>query len=596
VATVTITINPVNDAPVAVEDDFTTDEDVTLNVSAPGVLGNDADIDDDSLTAVLDIGPISGTLTLNVDGSFQYAPDKDFNGIDSFTYKANDGIVDSNVTTVTISINPTPDAPVTMDDDFTTNEDVTLNVSAPGVLENDTDIDDDSLTTSLDTGPISGTLTLNADGSFQYTPHTDFNGTDSFTYMANDGIFDSNVATVTITITPVNDGPMAVEDNFITNEDVTLNVSAPGVLNNDTDIDNDSLTAVLDTGPISGTLTLNLDGSFQYTPDKDFNGTDSFTYMANDGIADSNVITVTITINPVNDSPVTVDDEFYTDEEEPLNVSAPGVLSNDTDAENNILTASKLTNPIHGTLKFYSDGSFEYIPYIDFFGTDSFKYIANDGLLNSEFATVTITVNQVNDGPPVAVEDAYTTDEDVILNVAAPGVLVNDTDIDGDTLTAVLDTGPISGTLTLNQDGSFQYTPDANFNGTDTFTYVANDGFVDSNVVAVTIQVDSVDDIPVAVDDSYITKPNTSLIVNAPGVLQNDTDGDGDTLTVTLMSDPGNGVLTFHLDGSFEYIPNDGFIGTDTFTYIANDGTYDSNTATVTIATNYIVYIPILIR
>jgi VCBS repeat-containing protein len=582
---------------VAVDDAYNTDEDVILNVVAPGVLGNDTDFDMDPLTASLVQGPSDGTVTLNLDGSFQYTPDADFNGTDYFIYDVNDGTVDSNLATVTITVDPVNDASaVAVNDAYNTDEDVTLNVVAPGVLGNDTDVDGDPLTAVLDTGPISGTLTLNSDGSFQYTPDADFNGTDTFSYAANDGFLDSNIATVTITVDPVNDAPVAVSDTYTTDEDVILNVVAPGVLGNDTDVDVDTLTASLALGPSHGTLTLNLDGSFQYTPDADFNGSDYFIYDANDGTADSNLASVTITVDPVNDGgPVAVNDSYTTDEDVTLNVVAPGVLDNDTDVDGDPLTAFLDTGPISGTLTLNLDGSFQYTPDADFYGTDTFAYIAIDGFVASNVATVTITVDPVNDAP-VAVDEVYTTDEDVTLNVVLPGVLDNDTDVEGDPLTAVLDTGPISGTLTLNSDGSFQYTPNADFYGTDTFSYVANDSFDVSNVATVTITVDPVDDAPVAVDDSYTTNQNTTLNVVVPGVLGNDTDADGDALTASLETAPGNGSLTLYLDGSFEYIPDAGFTGTDTFTYAANDGTEDSNVATVTISVNHVIYLPMVIR
>jgi VCBS repeat-containing protein len=150
----------------------------------------------------------------------------------------------------------------------------------------------------LDGGPANGTLTLNADGSFSYTPDADFNGTDSFTYHANDGTVNSNVATVSITVNPVNDAPVAANDAYTTDEGTILTVAAPGVLGNDSDVDGDPLTAVLNTSPSNGSLTLNSNGSFSYTPAPGFFGTDSFTYRANDGQADSNLATVTITVAP----------------------------------------------------------------------------------------------------------------------------------------------------------------------------------------------------------------------------------------------------------------------------------------------------------
>jgi VCBS repeat-containing protein len=155
----------------------------------------------------------------------------------------------------------------------------------------------------VDSNPSHGTLTLNSDGSFSYTPAANYNGPDSFTYHANDGTADSNIATVNITLNPANDAPVAVNDSYSTNEDTTLNVAAPGVLTNDTDVEGDTLTAVVDSSPSHGTLTLNSDGSFSYTPAANYNGADSFTYHANDGAADSNIATVSLTINPVNDAP-----------------------------------------------------------------------------------------------------------------------------------------------------------------------------------------------------------------------------------------------------------------------------------------------------
>src|SRR5438445_797221 len=155
-------------------------------------------------------------------------------------------------------------------------------------MTNDSDIDGNTLTASVVANPAHGTVTMGANGAFTYTPAANFNGSDSFTYKANDGLLDSNVATVALTINPVNDAPLAVNDSFATDEDTVLTITAPGVLGNDTDIDSPTLTAVVVTGPSHGALTLNANGSFTYTPVANFNGPDSFTYKANDGQADSN--------------------------------------------------------------------------------------------------------------------------------------------------------------------------------------------------------------------------------------------------------------------------------------------------------------------
>src|SRR5213075_2832803 len=170
---------------------------------------------------VLATGPSHGTLTLNSDGSLVYLPALNFNGIDSFTYRASDGQAQSGIATVTITVTPINDAPVAANDDsYTTPEDTQLTVTAPGVLANDSDVDGDALSAVLATGPSHGTLTLNGDGSLVYMPALNFNGIDSFTYRATDGQAQSGIATVTITVTPINDAPVAAnDDNYTTPED-----------------------------------------------------------------------------------------------------------------------------------------------------------------------------------------------------------------------------------------------------------------------------------------------------------------------------------------------------------------------------------------
>ncbi|MBX7448721.1 tandem-95 repeat protein [Mycolicibacterium sp. 3033] len=564
VATVTITITAVNDTPAAVNDSVTTTEDTVLTGN---VLTNDTDIDGDTLTAALVAGPSHGTLTLNPDGSFTYTPDANYNGADAFTYTASDGLATSAVATVTISITAVNDTPLAINDTVTTNEDTQL---IGNVLTNDTDIDGDTLTAELVAGPSHGTLTLNPDGSFTYTPDTDFNGADSFTYTATDSLAVSNIATVSITITAVNDTPVAVDDSTSTAEDTVL---TGNVLTNDTDIDGDPLTAELVAGPSHGTLTLNPDGSFTYTPTANYNGADSFTYTATDSLATSAVATVSISITAVNDTPAAVNDTVTTAEDTQL---VGNVLTNDTDIDGDPLTAELVAGPSHGTLTLNPDGSFTYTPTANYNGADAFTYTATDGLATSAVATVTINITAVND-TPLAVNDTVTTAEDTQL---VGNVLTNDTDIDGDTLTATVDSGPSHGTLTLNPDGSFTYTPTANYSGADSFTYTASDGVAVSSIATVSISITAVNDAPVANNDTFTIDEDSSL---ANTVKSNDTDAEGDSITVALVAGPSHGALTLNPDGSFTYTPDADFNGADSFTYTATDGAATSAVATVTI-------------
>ncbi len=386
-----------DDAPIANPDSGGVAEDASLTVSAPGVLSNDTDADGDPLTAVLVSGPAHGTLTLNSNGSFSYVPNINFNGTDSFTYKANDGALDSGVATVTLSVSPVNDFPFASPDSFGVAEDTILTVPGPGVLSNDSDVDGDTLAAVLVSGPSNGVLTFNVDGSFSYVPNPNFNGTDSFTYKASDGSLDSSTAAVTIDVVGADDPPFANPDAYSLIEDVPFIAPLPGVLGNDGDADSPSLTAVLVGGPANGTLTFNSDGSFSYVANPNFNGTDSFTYKASDGTEASNVATVTLDVLPVNDGPFASPDSFSVNEDTVLTVSVPGVLGNDVDLENNLLLVNLVSGPANGVLIMNSLGDFTYTPNPDFNGTDFFVYRASDGALQSAPATVTINVLPIAD-------------------------------------------------------------------------------------------------------------------------------------------------------------------------------------------------------
>jgi len=584
-ATVNVTITPVNDAPVANDDYYTTEEDNTISVPEPGILANDTDLENDPLSATLISDVTHGDLTFYTNGSFIYSPDDDYVGTDSFTYRAFDGVAVSNLATAHITISASNDPPVAYDDYYSVNEDTTLNIVAPGVLQNDTDPENDPLTAVLAGDVSHGTLNLNSNGGFQYTPDTNYYGTDTFTYQAYDGLEYSNTATVYITITSVNDPPVANDDYYTTEEDTTLIVTEPGILTNDTDPENDPLTAVLFNGVSKGTLTFYSNGSFIYNPNSNYYGSDSFTYKAYDGAVVSNTATVYITITSVNDPPVANDDYYSVNEDTTLTVSAPGVLENDTDVENNALTATLISDVSHGTLSFNSNGGFQYTPDTNYYGTDTFTYQAYDGHSYSNTATVTITITGTND-PPIANDDYYTTDEDTTLIVLEPGILENDTDLENDPLTSVLVGGVSHGNLIFYGNGSFKYTPDDGFVGSDSFTYRAFDGIVVSNIATVYLSILPVNDPPVAYDDSYTTNEDTTLNVDEPGVLTNDTDLENDPLTAELVDDVTHGTLNLNSNGAFQYTPDGEYFGTDTFTYRAYDGLEYSNTATVTITIN----------
>jgi hypothetical protein len=366
-----------------------------LSVPTSGVLAND--YDEDNSDAVLSARVVDGPayasqFTLNNDGSFTYTASQGFVGDDIFTYQAWSGGSYSSPATVTIHV--VPDLIVANDDAYTIGHGQTLTVPAAGLLANDFDYDGNPITIGSEsavTPSNAGSLTVNNDGSFTFVASAGFSGQAQFTYTATDGDTTSAPATVTIDVTDA--PPLANKDYYSTHRNQTLTVAAgTGVLLNDSDPDGDPITATVATNIPAGTgnLTLQPDGSFAFVPAQDFSGTVSFTYVANDGMADSEPATVTITV--VGDAPVAVDDDFYTAKNQVLTVAADGVLTNDT-ASSGSLTASLISNPTHGTLAYFSsDGSFEYTPDSCYAGDDSFVYEVTDGTGLTSDATVTVSV------------------------------------------------------------------------------------------------------------------------------------------------------------------------------------------------------------
>jgi hypothetical protein len=377
------------------------------------------------------------------------------------------------------------------------------------------------LTAILITGPApaSGIIVLNSDGSFTFTPAAGFTGPASFTYRANNNTL-SNIATVNLTVT-VPPAPTATDDAFSTVAGIALTVAAPGVLGNDTNPVATPLTAILVAGPAAGTGTvvLNGNGSFTYTPAAGFIGAATFTYTASNGTV-SNVATVTINVTAP-PAPTAVDNTFTTAVNTTLTVAAPGILGNDTTPVALPLTAIALvavpTTPAgSGTVTLNTNGSFTYIPATGFIGAAAFTYQATNGTV-SNVATVTINVTAV--AAPIAANDAFTTAAGTTLTVAAPGVLGNDTPAP---LTAVLvaDPAPASGTLVLNANGSFTFIPAAGFTGAASFTYQASNGTL-SNVATVTITVTAASVGP-TITGFVLRNANTDTLFGS-GVLTNGT-------------------------------------------------------------------------
>jgi VCBS repeat-containing protein len=630
-ASVTVSVTPVNDAPVTVNENYTTPEDVPLTIAAPGILANDTDVEGSPLTAQLVSNVTHGALALNTNGGFTYLSATNYNGSDSFTYRAHDGTTTGNLATVTINITPVYDPVGALNDSTNTLEDTSVTIK---VLANDYNPDGLPLTitgtsTTNGTAVISGTNVI-------FRASTNFNGTAVFTYTVSDGT-NSSTASVTVTVTPVNDVPVANNDTYTTLEDIPLTIPAAGILSNDTDVEPDVLTAWLVSDVSHGTLNLNTNGAFTYTPDTNYNGIDSFTYRARDGaypILEENtsggngiviqlgqkgaqsfrhgtagdpgytiskivlylsrqatapntnlIFTIgtginsgaiagsSVAINPLSITNTSSGGSFQTYEiiyATPVGPLAAGTtyyLNLECEAPNgrNMYTeyAGSSTYP-NGT--YYDDGSNS--------GRDM-KFAICDGTASGT-ATVTINITPVND-PPIAVNDSTNTLEDTSVTIK---VLANDYNPDGLVLT-VTGTSTTNGTAVISGT-NIVFTPSTNFNGTAVFSYTVSDG-TNSATANVTVMVTPVNDEPIAINDTYSTLEDVPLTIPAAGILANDVDVDGDVLTALLVSNVSNGSLNLNADGSFTYTPNTNYLGSDSFTYRASDGLATSAIATVTI-------------
>ena len=379
-----------------------------------------------------------------------------------------------------------------------------------------------------------------------------------------------------------NGAPTAVNDTDITTTVGTaVNINVTDLLDNDTDPNGDTLTITSFTQPAHGTLTLT-GGVFTYTPVAGYTGSDSFTYTISDGHGGTSTATVSLTVNAgaVNTVPVAVNDYDSTTPDTKVTINA---LANDRDADGDTLTITRVddTSAEGGTITLVN-GQFSYTPAAGFVGTDTFTYTISDGRGGEATATVTVTVTA--DGAnhePTVLDDEKTTPQDTAVVVDA---LANDYDLDGDTLTisnyqATSDEG---GTVAL-VDGKLRYTPAAGFVGTDTFTYEVSDGNGGTATAMVTVTVSAAtgNQAPIAVDDAKTAVMDTKVTIAA---LANDSDADGDMLTITSFDElSAEGGVVSVVEGNFSYTPASGFTGTDTFNYTISDGNGGTATATVTI-------------
>lgn len=506
-AFVYVTVQRGDTAPDAVDDTATTAEDTAVTIF---ILGNDMD-PSGGFPILTGVTPgAHGTISINGDSSITYTPFANFFGTDSLTYTIADGDGDLDTATISITVTAVNDVPNAVNDAVSTLEDTPVTID---VRANDSDPENDQLSVITTSQPAFGTLASNADGTLTYTPAVNYSGNASFTYTITDGNGGSDTATVTIDISGVNDAPNAVNDSASTPEDAALGVN---VLANDSDPESQSLTVSAVTQGAHGTVAVSLGVNVTYTPAPDYFGPDSFTYTITDGNGGSDTATVSITVTALNDSPDGVNDSVSTVEDTPVTLD---VRANDSDPDGEVPAVIAVTQGSRGSATLNGNGSITYLPNPNAFGTDLITYTIRDAAGATDTASVSVTIQPVNDSPD-ALNDTGATREGA--SVLVP-VLSNDTDVEGQALSVLNYSTPPNGALLRQTGDALRYTPNPNFNGTDSFTYTVSDGNGGTDTATVTITVrDSLERVAVLGTNSVWLQSGSDVIsgdvvVNANG-------------------------------------------------------------------------------
>ncbi|MDS1942851.1 tandem-95 repeat protein [Vibrio parahaemolyticus] len=557
-----LVVNRVNDAPTvenAIADQVLSEDFASYTIDL-----NDAFKDSDSALN-FSVSGNSNVLVSIENGIATISPTADWNGSETLTFTATDPSGESVSQTVNFTVAPVADI---VADKATVVEDTPTIIK---VLGNDT-FEGDGKVVSLDTnnGPANGTVSINPDGSVTYTPNDNYVGKDTFTYIVTSGGV-SESTTVEVNVTPVNDAPVAKDDIATTQEDTAVTID---VLPNDTDVDGDKLSIESASVPKEqGTVEV-VNGKLVFTPTENFNGDAEIIYTVTDG-ALTDQATVKVTVNAVNDTPVVesnIADQALAEDFTPYTIDLNTAFS---DVDN---VDGELTFSVSGNSNIQVaivNGIATITPTADWNGSETLTFTATDPSGESISQTVNFTVAPVAD----IVADKATVVEDTSTVIK---VLGNDT-FEGDGKVVSLDTnnGPANGTVSVNPDGSVTYTPDDNYHGTDSFTYIVTSGGV-SESTTVSVDVTPVNDAPVAKDDIATTQEDTAVTID---VLPNDSDVDGDKLSIESASVPKEQGTVEVVNGKLVFTPAENFNGDAEITYTVTDGQL-TDEAKVTVTVN----------
>ena len=561
--TIFITIPAGNTFPVVENETFNATQD---QIFIGNILTNDFDLETGlvaNVTPIVDL--TNGLIVMSANGAFTYAPFGGFVGNDFAVFSVCDLDGACVNDTVFFIVSPLPNiTPDVFNDFYTLVQDGSI---SNNLMLNDSDPDG---TITTNTTPVvdaaNGLFTVQLNGDFTYTPNPGFTGNDTVVVLVCDNSLACVNDTLFFTVTPINNLPTVQNDTITIFED---NNAISNILLNDSDPDGPvsvSLTIVLN--PTNGTVTINAAGNYAYLPNNNYFGTDTIVFSVCD--TDNNCIndTLFVTVLPVNDNIIVVNENFSTNENTPF---SGNILVNDTDVDGTAITVSTtaVVLPSNGTVLINSNGAIDYVPNAGFAGVDTIVVnVCDSGFplpASCSNDTIFITVIDVN-LPPIVFNENVITDEDIAISGT---VITTDTDPEGTILSAVATPifGPVNGTIIINANGNFTYTPNSNFNGVDTVVVQICDNGIPlpaaCSLDTIFITINAINDAPLILNDTASTLSNQTAVGN---ILLNDTDIENTTLIVDSINiiGPSNGTIVVNINGDFVYTPNAGYYGQDT--------------------------------
>ncbi len=578
-----------NTAPEAQADGyFSTIVNQPLVLSAAQLLRNDFDADGDTITLIRADGGLNGMAEIDAQGNLVFHATPGFAGPTEITYTISDGR--GGFAEGTIDLRVRPIAQVNDDTGFTMAEGGSLQIRAERLLANDAD--GDNMVIGQVRDAIGGTVTLASNGTIIFVADPDYNGVAQFTYVANTPDQGVGTGIVRITVTPVNDAPVARNDGpFAFDENTALTLTTAQLLANDTDVDSATLELVAVAGTADVQVVLNPDGTITLTPRPDFFGETSVTYTIRDAGGLTSTALIRLNVLPVNSAPEAVVDVIEMTEDVPVFLIFAELLGNDIDADGDSLSIVSVQGSFRAAATLYENG-IEIVPGANYFGTATLTYRISDGQGGFDDGSVTLNIASVNDNP-IAEDDRYGGPgsgrlrgiEDQPLVISILDLLANDRDVETTTLTFQNLNDPVGGTITMPGDGTIVFTPDADFWGEATFSYLVADADGAVAAAQVTMFFENVDDAPpVAVNDRFTVIEDTPIEFNVSALLANDYDIDRDSIRITAVSANGlpHGRLEWVDAETLRFTPGQDATFTATFSYLVTDDIFAPSRGTIT--------------